>query len=346
MKLSDQVNALTNALYAGNRFHGELGSLALLFSDSYWDGIANRLRAHLGAGSLGRSGRSSKRTVDIGIGWIDKGPYAEFDPPQGSITQRVEIADATLVFVHKRSAGRNRWDLKARCVVLQAKVGTDDPPLVPIAKPTSSPNDSTAKELTLLSNWPTFNLWKSSRSKLGKPRVSKLSVAGGNVPGPAQGWFIGADPDWEQRNRDFWMCGPAVSGAPCSLSFGQLFDLFLFKQSVSIPGLGMSMEVGADFAYDQQHVIDLRAGKPARGNDWTELCHQLLALIPERSIPSDAARAIAGAPYGDGSNGIRLQSFPGLPLLSGLLPGLRNAKLNLLLGRRPVVLIYQQEPVE
>lgn len=146
MTLASEVDVLTNSLYAGKKFRGELGSLACLFTDHYWEGIAKVLRKTYGAVPHGPSVKSSQSTIDIGVGWIDKGPYAQFNPSLGAIDQRVEIADATLVYV------RRNWqkNISARCVVLQAKVGHGVPRLC--RSPRNQPTPTTVRTRS----WPSW----------------------------------------------------------------------------------------------------------------------------------------------------------------------------------------------
>lgn len=334
MSLANEIDVLTDDMYRKSAFAGELSSLAKLFSKKYWNKAGDALRKDMNASKSSGAGKPKPANMlEVGIGWIDKGPYADFMPAQPPITERVEVGDAAVIFV-KKITHRGGTDITARCVILQAKVGHTAPPLVPIAKPGNDDNDSTKKELRLLEGWPTFDLYKASRS--GASLASGITLASHSPDVNPYAWFIGADPQWQSQNRHFWMSGPAKNAAECETSFGTLIERFLDLKKIAHSGLGQYINVGHPFKYDSARITKLRRGGTAVSKDWDELCHQLLAAIPDRSIPKNASGAIAMP----GRMGITINSFPGLQAFSSIFPSIRNAWLNLQLGRRPVVLIY------
>ncbi|WP_143707478.1 hypothetical protein [Uliginosibacterium sp. TH139] len=299
------------------------------YFDSYWSKVGNALSNYFNAPKSAPV--NSKRKLNVGIGWIDKGPYAKFNPAQAPITQRVEVGDAALFFVSKNTH-RGGTTINARCLILQAKVGQ---PRIPIAIPKSDPNDSTKKELKLLEEWPTFDLYKGSNSQ--KNVLAKnITLAKHHTNIMPYGWFIGADPKCQRPHGQFWLAGPAVSNAECETTFGSLLEHFLGANQIQHAGLNKNVNVGHEFAYNAKHLVNLRNGQNSTSSDWNELCHQLLALIPDRSIPKNASGTIASP----GRAGVRLHSFPALQALSTFLPSVRNSRINMILGRKPVVLIY------
>ncbi|WP_206986608.1 hypothetical protein [Hymenobacter telluris] len=208
-----QIDTLIASQYA-NKHYGELEAVSMLFSRAFLTG----LKSILNHNPWHRPNIKSR--YNIRIGWIDKIPLAEFNPPAigvngATITQRVEVGDF-MIILSENHLQRNpddtiRYCKNQRALIVQAKLSDQQNPTSPIGHIPPSGITPTLKELALLSSWPSFDLYLASRSKTHI--IKNL-----NIPfNPQQSCFSGF-------NNKKWFCGQAVNKAPCNLSLGEVIE--------------------------------------------------------------------------------------------------------------------------
>jgi len=261
------INRLTLEVCANPKLYGELSQLRTLFHARFTrrlEGILKRSLIVLAGGP---------RHVEVSLGWIDKIPLARSDQLGGTpgVFERTELGDAVIFAfdnVHGPTGAVVRQD--ARALLLQAKVTREAgqllAPKVPLA---SIKRPSTRKEYTLLSTWPTFDLYKSSGSRT--PLRRGIDLRPGGSP-ERYGWYIGApaskiaDPavsPW----RSWWMSAPPQTSMPLQATMGELFVSFLSAQPL------MGVAVGEAFS------------PGATSSDWSGLCTTVLDLVEQQVAP-------------------------------------------------------------
>lgn len=163
----DKINDLIENLYSDKKY-SELKALSKLFSVDFLkdlEAILNKDR---------RNEKNFKDRIDVSVGWIDKIPLASFknqvkDYNGNVIKNKVELGDFLLVHTHSQTFIQDgetiNQNFDNRAIIIQAKLSNKRNPNVPIGKLNKSKVNSTSKELALLSDWPTFNLFKTSGSK-------------------------------------------------------------------------------------------------------------------------------------------------------------------------------------
>lgn len=281
---------------------GELKQLSTLFGDRYLRALHRIITAGL------ISARGPKAVLTIKLAWIDKIPVAA----STSLSKRTELGDAVLFAIEETKVrqGVGPGPMRARAVILQAKVTRDErqirTPTVPIA-PLSG---STARELTLLSRWPRFDLYKTANS--GRAVAIGIQLQSSRSP-PPFGWFLaaarGARLPASIRHvwQSWWMLGPPDQGHPCDVSFGRFLRAFVSGQQLaSTRGI---FDAGASFQCPAYPPPTFGA------SDWDRVCAEIIRIVEDPGMR--APPSVFGAGFG------RMTSFSDIPLhfvLSGATP--------------------------
>lgn len=293
-----KIDDLIDGLYVKEKGSGELRHLARLFSRDFLIGFGDLLRK-----DFVRSTGPYKQKVEVSIGYIDKIPVAEFNPPVTDIhgqpiTRRTELGDAVFFFIDidvKRDGSEHV--VFASNLILQAKEADNDklPKIIPIVRLPTTPDDSTLKELALLSNWPPFDLYISGNSNDPLQRgysIEKTTTAG---PQP-NAWYIGAPPTLSSHWIPHWIAGPSQNSAPCDQSIGSLLYAILEKRG----NLPNTNGVGKKFDFDRTRLnptgrayqLDTHASPP----NWDDLCHQIILTCNKNDLP----KSLFGSPIRSG----------------------------------------------
>lgn len=284
MALTPQkIDDAVDALYTGKTGGGELKQLARLFSPEFAKKFEKLLKAEF---QVQRG--VYRREVTVELSYIDKIPVASFNPKINDIhgqqiTQRTEIGDAAFFFIDKIHVNGVWRSPKARGLILQAKQATSAqlPKQVPIVPLPTEHNDSTLKELALLSAWPTFDLGFTGRSDdLFQKGYSINPMA---VAVPPHGWYIGASPKTKTPWVPHWKAGPSKNGAACVETLGSLLHAVI-ENDGNING---AQSVGAAFTYDESRLAttEFKLAIVANPPDWSDLCHQLMLAAKAYDAP-------------------------------------------------------------
>lgn len=264
------IDHLANRLCTPSATSAELRQLRRLFSPAFIRGLEHILRSATGAGAPGP--RSPH--VEVSLGWIDKIPLAESGLLGGSAgkLERTELGDAIVLVVDQQlHAGGAPVITDARAVFLQAKIAWSLGQLLSPVVPVGARSPSTRKELALLSSWPTFDLFKASRSRTARLKSVSLPVG----PPERYGWYLaapkgplpaGSGAAW----RSWWMAGSPAPGAACDVSLGELLVGLLEGSAAG------GRPVGEAFDYGPV--------SPGR-SDWSLLCNEVLAILGEDDAP-------------------------------------------------------------
>ena len=176
---------------------------------------------------------------------------------------------------------------EARALILQAKVASTYSQLKSPSVPITRCVGSTARELSFLSRWPEFSLYKTGRSNRS-PITSFGSFGQVSPVPPPFAWYIVAPKcrtlkvKISSAWRSWWMAGPASSGNACATTFGDLIVSFLAARPARTQ-VG-NVEVGKEFAWGG--VIP----NPRLGNDWARLCYEILDLAKSGIFPPSLAQ--------------------------------------------------------
>lgn len=255
---------------------GELSQLAKLFKGK---GLPDRLLTILRS-TLRVPVRYYREELEIKLAWIDKRPLAKL----ANQPKRGELGDAAFFYFEILQHNGKASHQQARALIMQAKVAKEPKqiasPTVPVNPSNPSPNSSTAREIDLMSQWRTFDLYKTSRSR--SAIVKGVSIAPQSRP-PAHGWYMatpGKHPKGSQAKawESPWMCGPAAMGAPCAVTLGELLRSFFTFDTVTA-GCNALPEAGATFKFDPSYMTT-----PV-GNGWDRLCVEILRLCPNNQLP-------------------------------------------------------------
>lgn len=263
-----RINSLVNQLCRTPKKYGELAQLRRLFRKDFRRNLQWLLNMDIY--------RSPVPTIyEVGIGWIDKIPLAQ----SSVLSHKTELGDAMLFsFEDTRNNQGALINRRSRAALLQAKIADNalqmSKPTVPVGT-----SHSTPRELKLLADWPTFNLYQTSGHKT--PCLTDVSVLTTKQPGnpPPHGWFIvapGSEPDSNEMSSwpCWWMAGSAKDRAPCSTTLGEIIVGFLQPGSTSA-------DVGAEFIRVDPPTPQI-SGNPA---SWDDLCNEVLRILDEYNAP-------------------------------------------------------------
>lgn len=297
---ADDARAIDEAIwrhFKGRKLGGsELSLLARLFSGNHF---LLDLKGLLQS-KMRKSGPGFSEEADVRIAWIDKRPYAQMTG-----CKRVEIGDSAIFYIQSSSTTTTapRID-KARAVILQAKVHDkiDFIPLVPVTERSKS----TALQLKLLSNWPRFDLYQSTRgaSRLANDVEIDTSLAGYAwfMATPRNAPTVSAQVSWW---RSPWMCGEPAQGASFTHTLGELMVNFLNPPDRGNPRPGQH-HPGLPFALA---IADLNSRVEPASKGWDRLCIELLrsadrSQLPPHLFPNQSSQKALKS--------ISISSFPGL----------------------------------
>ena len=235
---------LQEKLYAMASSYGELKALERLFSDQFLRGIEQSERKALGT--------TQRQSVYVDLAWIDKIPLAQFCTPQvdhngQTISGRVELGD---LLIHRTDTIVTRKDVfvrDSRSVIVQAKITKHTNPIVPVGPMSVTRCTSTSKELKLLQDWPTFDLYETSRS-LSK-LLENVSI---NTADPHSFFAAFVKPTAS------WLVGKATLDTPCNEDFDAFFA----------------------------NLRDRNYGASTQDDsEWAKLTHQVLGVARNRRLP-------------------------------------------------------------
>lgn len=264
------IDGLANRLCTPSATSGELRQLRRLFTPAFIQGLERILRTATGTRPPGP--RSPH--IEVSLGWIDKIPLAESGllGGSGSKLERTELGDAIVVIVDQQlHAAGAPVITDARAVFLQAKIAWSLKQILSPVVPVGARSPSMRKELALLSSWPTFDLFKASRSRTVRLKGVSLPVG----PPERFGWYIaapkgpltaGSGAAW----RSWWMAGSPAPGAACDVSLGELLVGLLEGSAAG------GRPVGEAFDYGPV--------SPGRSH-WSLLCNEVLAILGEDDAP-------------------------------------------------------------
>lgn len=270
-KLSSSIDSIVNAQYIGITKFGELAQLAKLFDANFVANVARTLSKNV------QHPKNATRQFEISFGWIDKRPLAEFtsrnviDHNGNTVTEKVELGDLALIHIEEQGFIAN-GKFKARSAsaysaLIQAKKSSKTAlPSVPVGYGKAK-NNSTAKELVLLSNWPEFNLYATSGNQ--SSILQNVKLAGPDAK--KYGWYMACPPatkNWRSR----WMCAPATLSDLCDVSFGELLEAFVLRSKVN------NMYVGEVFTLSNSYI---NSSMP-----WDSVSNAILSLCKKYRLPS------------------------------------------------------------
>jgi hypothetical protein len=262
------INAAVHDLCKNPEEYGELAQLRWLFRKGFRRKLQKLLNQSL-------VNASEDAVYEVGIGWIDKIPLAK----SLVLSNKTELGDAMLFsFEDTRNYQGRLLNRRSRAAILQAKVADNGTqmsnPIVPVGTSSSTP-----RELTLLSEWPLFDLYQTSGHKVScLTNVSVLTAKPTGNP-PPHGWFIvapGRKPEVHEASSwpCWWMAGPAAVHAPCSTTLGEIIVGFLQPGSTAA-------DVGAEFIRVTPHTPQ----KNGSSADWDDLCNEVLRILNEYNAP-------------------------------------------------------------
>jgi len=218
MKNKDQaMNNIEKTLKAcyGRSEYSELHAVYELTNEKLCKVVTHELETQL------RHEMHYDQNLYIDFIWIDKAPYAKFDPIQNDINSnqilgKVELGDFAIIY-RQRQVFQNKnnpeiQNLQKRAAIVQAKLTNENNPFVPIAKLNSKRVTSTSKELKLLEDWPKFHLYKASNSNEVLCRDLKV-----NNDSSVKALFGGFNNELKT-----WIFGEAKSTTKCTLRYSDL----------------------------------------------------------------------------------------------------------------------------
>lgn len=217
MTKQQQIDQLLSEQYSASKY-SELGAVSKFFKQSFLEKLEKILNS-----DCVETPQFSER-YQVRFGWIDKIPLAEFcnevrNYHNKEIKTKVELGDVMFVYnkTFKNKTTREEKKLDSRAIIVQAKLASKENPKVPIARMIPNKVCSTSKELALLSSWPEFNLYQTSRSN--KTLLDNINLDK-NMPNRKfagyhnKKWYFG-NPNYEET---------------CNTSFGQFLLAFTKKE--------------------------------------------------------------------------------------------------------------------
>lgn len=265
-KEADAIDALAASVCSSPLDFDELPQLRTLFNTTFQSGLEAILQKALNHDPAG------KPLVEVTMGWIDKMPLASsavFGQTANFRDKRVELGDAILVTydnLYTSTGELLRQD--ARAVLLQAKVARQVGHLKTPKVPLTTNSGSALKELTLLSTWPKFDLFKSSGNS--DPLLSNINLGALRGNPSRFAWYVGAPgiappsiPAW----KSWWVAGAPKHRSSMDASIGQLFVAFLTNQMLRGSPIG-------------------EAFKRNGSDDWSKVCKTVLGLVKGNPAPA------------------------------------------------------------
>lgn len=276
----ENLDKLINKQYVDLVNTSELYQLSKLFNPSFIKDLLELIKPGL------TNHAHYKQSLDITLCWIDKRPLADFskqkvkDHNNNTVTQKVEVADAAFYFFSEngyyQNGKENITHESSVSLLFQAKRSTSvKAPVVPVGQ-SKVANNSTAKELALLSSWPKFDLYKNSGNKSPIYLDMKIDYPNGKVP--PFGWFGVCPPSKAEAWKSRWMCGPSKLGSRCEYTLGQLLSALLTRSTLGSD----KVHSGEEFNFDSKWV----SGQKLNGErPWDILNNEILAQCKESNLP-------------------------------------------------------------
>ncbi|MFQ6372964.1 hypothetical protein [Shewanella sp. YIC-542] len=277
---SDKIDKLIIGQYVDLEKTSELHQLSKLFNPGFIKGMLKVIGSGLA------NEQYYKQSLDISLCWIDKRPLADFskqnikDHNNNKITKKVEVADAAFYFFNENGYYQNGQEKIAHesslALLFQAKRSVSvKEPIVPVGT-SKAKNNSTAKELALLSSWPKFDLYKTSGNKSPIYKDMEIDCPTGEIP--PFGWFGVCPPTKSEVWKSRWMCGPSKLGEKCQYTLGQLLEALLKRTTLGTD----KVESGKEFKFDPKWS----SGQKLNGESyWDVLNNEILAQCKESNLP-------------------------------------------------------------
>lgn len=206
-----EIDSLIENQYSNSRY-GELVALSKLFTNTFLTELEKIINVN------SRVNKGYKERFEISCGWIDKIPLAQLINPTNDINgnlikNKIELGDLLLIYTHNRknisSKGIEFISSENRATIIQAKIAYEASPKVPIGKISNRSANSTSKELALLSSWPEFDLYKTSRCKY--PLLKNIKLDNSKPNAKFAGYY-----------SKHWYVGKPINNDICSESLGSL----------------------------------------------------------------------------------------------------------------------------
>lgn len=312
MSIATDIDAAITKRYSGFTVFRELAQLAHLFDRNFLDSVRT---------AIGKNKRPDE-SIQVKLGWIDKKPYADMTPYSVKdvnnklITRPVELGDAA-VFVFKAYVYDSKLIRRhGRGVIVQAKVAQSARlPSVPVTSLSGNPDNSTNKELALLSAWPSFDLHKLNdrRELLGSYQLNSLGSP------PSYGWYAAAPSKnsrgWDKNGqwRSRWMCAPAKQGTACSSTLGELFEAIYLDNPLQGTNVG-------ETCYPTSGPYQAKSSSLPQPTDWDKLCTQILAMQKKYEETSGPHGVFPSFPYIPGFGRLLSKSSFGHSLACAIWP--------------------------
>lgn len=294
--LSSSIDNLVNAQYRSITKFGELAQLAKLFDAKFIANLAKTFSTNA------PPSKNATRQFEISFGWIDKRPLAEFtssnvvDHNGNPVTEKVELGDLALIHVEEQGFLANgkfktQSTLAYSALIQAKKSATTSLPMVPVGYGKAK-NNSTAKELVLLSSWPEFNLYATSGNH--SSILQNVKLAGPHAK--KYGWYMACPPtakSWRSR----WMCASATLSDLCDVSFGELLEAFVLRSKVK------NMHVGEVFTPSNPGINS--------STQWDSVSNAILSLCKKYRLPN---HLFSSTPSSVVNSGKILSLFANTPL--------------------------------
>lgn len=246
--METDIDKLISSIYTKDKY-SELEALSKLFNKDFLERFEELLNRNC------RNEEYFRESYKLSYGWIDKIPLAKYTSPTKNINNitiegKTELGDIIFIFTHtnKDNTGKSSDRIfDTRASLVQAKIAKKAFLLTPIAK-MSRTICSTSKELKLLSDWPEFDLYKTSNSS--NPVLRKLNL------------------DIKEQNRKFsgyfsknWYFGNPQINSDCNKTFGKfILDLINRRE-------GQSFKNKSD------------------RTDWDKLVNKIISICGEYNLP-------------------------------------------------------------
>ncbi|PKG37924.1 hypothetical protein [Psychromonas sp. Urea-02u-13] len=273
-ELHQKIDKLIEDQYKTQKKFGELAQLAQLFEFEFLNKLYNLLSDEF-------TGHYKKKAIELSLSWIDKRPLASFcddtfDYNGNKITQKVEVGDVAFMFHHQLEASGTIVQEESYSILMQAKRSNSNKEQKVPVTPSKTKNNSSEKEFTLLSKWPTFDLYKTSANKKSCQTKLKLTELEDNDSKYA--WYMVCPPrklcQWDTR----WMCAPPLRDSIFDVTLGQIFESLYQRKKIK----GYSSAIGKRFNY----IRTWKHGQDSSGiSAWDTLNNEILVQCKESSLP-------------------------------------------------------------